>query len=61
MEGDGREVKWEGMCILLCLIHTAVPQNPTEHCKAIILHLKQNRSIPSSSLHSHKFTHICSP
>ena len=56
---QARVLEWA--VIAFSVIHTAVPQKPTEHCKAILLHLKQNRSTPSSSLHSHKLTHICSP
>ena len=44
-EGDewevGERFKREGTCVYLWLIHVAVWQKPTQHCKAIILQLKR--------------------
>ena len=45
---ESREVGWEvegrfkreGIYVYLWLIHTAVQQKPTQHCKAIILQFK---------------------
>ena len=36
----GREVQREATYIYLWLIHVDIWQKPTQHCKAIILHLK---------------------
>ena len=38
--GDGREVPEGGTYVYLGLIHIDVWQKPTQHCKAIILQLK---------------------
>ena len=40
--GVARRFKREGIHVYLCLIHVAVRQKPTQHCKAIILQLKIN-------------------
>ena len=43
--GDlGREAREGGDIVYLRLIHVVVWQKPTEHCKAIILQLKINRT-----------------
>ena len=36
------ELKMEGIYVYLWLIHVAIWQKPTQHCKAVILRLKIN-------------------
>ena len=43
-DGGGKEVQ-DGGYIYLWLNHAVVQQKPTQHCKAIILHLKINLKI----------------
>ena len=37
----GRRLKREGICVYIQLIHVAVEQKLTQHCKAITLQLKK--------------------
>ena len=39
----GGRFKMEGTYVYLWLIHDDVSQKATQHCKAIILHLKRNK------------------
>ena len=41
-DGVGERSKWEGLCVYIQLIHFIVQQKLTQHCKAIILQLKNN-------------------
>ena len=41
---SGREVRGEGTYVYLELIYTVVQKNPAQHCKAIILQIKMNKT-----------------
>ena len=41
--GSGREAQERRKYVYLWLIHVVLWQKPTQHCKAIILHLKVNK------------------
>ena len=60
MECVGGRFKSEGTYVYLWLIHTVVGQKPTEHCKAIILHLKINKSnVPNQTGKKEKKESAC--